>query len=191
MDIHGGNLPAVISMLQDSYPKVWSEIMETMSKIIPNLEKIDVDYTSTRTLGLYFFEKGFGRAWNVSEISDGTIHTLALLVALHDPRTTMLVLEEPENSVHSWILRNIIESAGLASKKKQIMFTTHSPIVVNSLQVDNVWVMWRSNGESQLAKLRSFDREIVEAIDEGEIEMFDLIDTGAIPEAIPQGPSGI
>jgi predicted ATPase len=178
-------------MLQDSYPKVWSEIMETMSKIIPNLEKIDVDYTSTRTLGLYFFEKGFGRAWNVSEISDGTIHTLALLVALHDPRTTMLVLEEPENSVHSWILRNIIESAGLASKKKQIMFTTHSPIVVNSLQVDNVWVMWRSNGESQLAKLRSFDREIVEAIDEGEIEMFDLIDTGAIPEAIPQGPSGI
>ena len=191
MDIHGGNLPAVISMIQNSYPSVWTNIMDTMNKIIPNLEKIDVDYTSTRTLGLYFFEKGFGRAWNVSEISDGTIHTLALLVALYDPRTTMLVLEEPENSVHSWILRNIIDAAGSASNRKQIMFTTHSPIVVNSLQVDNVWVMWRNNGESQLARLRSFDKNIVEAIDDGEIEMFDLVDTGAIPEAIPQGPSGV
>ena len=69
-----------------------------MCQLLPGLEKIDVDYTHYRTLGVYFHERSVGRPWTVAEVSDGTIHSLALLVALFDPRSTMLMLEEPENS---------------------------------------------------------------------------------------------
>ena len=120
MDVHGSNLPAVVDMIIRHHSAIWLQILSIMRQIMPGLERIEVDYTHSRTLGLFFYEKGVGRAWNVAEISDGTIHSLAFLVALFDPRTTVLIIEEPENSVHTWILRTLMEAAKNAAISKQV-----------------------------------------------------------------------
>lgn len=185
----GANLPAVIDLLKKQRPKHWSQIVQAMTRILPDLEDIEIDYTTSRTLGLFFREKNTGRPWSVAEVSDGTIQTLALLVAIFDTRSTALVLEEPENSVHPWIIRNLIDACKEASKTKQIIMTTHSPIVVNSLNPDQVWVIWRSHGESHVAPLLSLDESFKEMWEAGQVSTFDFLDSGAVSEAIPSGPN--
>jgi predicted ATPase len=188
MDRHGGNLPAVVDMIIKHHPKIWAKIIDVMQQLLPGLVEIQVDYTHSRTLGLYFHEDGVGRPWTVAEVSDGTIHSLALLVALYDPRATMLTLEEPENSVHTWILRILMEAAAEAAQYTQIVFTTHSRIVIDATKPNNVWVMWRSHGESNLAPLGTLDADLLGLIDEGDLSTFEILDTGMISQALPPAP---
>ncbi|HYC93383.1 MAG TPA: AAA family ATPase [Thermoanaerobaculia bacterium] len=185
----GGNLPAVIDLMQKKHRQQWKLVLQTMRSILPDLSAITVDYTSGRTLGLFFKEEGVGRPWSVDEVSDGTLQTLALLVALFDPESTALVLEEPENSVHPWIIRHIVDACREASARKQIMITTHSPIVINAVRPDQVWVLWRADGESKIARMTEIDREFLPMWEHGEIPTFDYIDAGAVPQALPPAPS--
>jgi predicted ATPase len=184
----GANLPAVIDMMRKHHRAEWRSIMQVMRNILPSLRSIDVDYTSSRTLGIFFNEDGFGRPWSVDEVSDGTVQTLALLVAIFDPASTALVIEEPENSVHPWIIRHVLSACRDASKRKQIFITTHSPIVMNAVRPEEVWVMWRSGGESHIAELTHLDREFLPMWQGGDISTFEYIDSGAITNALPPAP---
>jgi predicted ATPase len=175
-------------MLKKDNPREWELILSAMRAILPNLKAVDVNYTSSRTLGLLFHEEGFGRPWGVDEVSDGTIQTLALLVAIFDPRYTALILEEPENSIHPWIIRQILEACRAASDQKQIVITTHSPIVMNSVKPEEIWVMWRKKGESHIAAVDVLDPAFLDLWQEGEIPAFDYLDSGALPNAVPPSP---
>jgi predicted ATPase len=185
LDRYGGNLPAVIDLMRKKNPAEWGRVVQTMRGIMPNLKSIEVDYTSSRTLGLFFREKGVGKAWGIAEVSDGTVQTLALLTAISDPSIRALVLEEPENSVHPWIIRQVLKTCWEASSKKQIIITTHSPIVINSVPPEQVWVIWRARNESHLGKLTSLDPEFYALWQRGEIPTFDYLDSGVVPAAIP------
>lgn len=186
----GGNLPAVVDILKKNNPDEWRLILSAMQAILPQLREINVDYTSSRTLGLLFGEEGTGRPWSVGEVSDGTVQTLALLVTIFDPRYSALVLEEPENSVHPWIIRRLLEACKRAAKTKQIIITTHSPIVINAVSPENVFVMWRKRGESHLAALVEMDSSFLQAWQTGQVPTFDYFDSGALTEALPPSPTG-
>ncbi|MGA2540757.1 MAG: AAA family ATPase [Verrucomicrobiota bacterium] len=189
LDRTGANLPAVVDLFQKKNPEVWQRILQTMRRVLPALERIEVNYTTSRTLGLFFHEKGFGRPWTVEEISDGTIQTLCLLVAIFDPTRTMLVLEELENSVHPWVIRNLLSACSEATaggmKPQQILITTHSPVIIDHVTPDKVWVMWRTDGESHVKKLNELDPSITALWESGEVATFELIDSGTVSEAIP------
>jgi predicted ATPase len=178
-----------VRLLQQQYPEQWSGIMDAMTRIMPGLSRIEVTYTPTRELGLYFHESGTKRPWSVSEISDGTIQTLALLVAILDPRPTFLVVEEPENSVHPWIIRNVLDACA-KDPLKQTLITTHSPVVLNSVDPRQVMVMWRSQGESRLARLVDLDKDFLSLWESGTVGLYDFLDSGALAEALPPSANG-
>jgi predicted ATPase len=188
LDRTGANLPAVIDLIQKRFEEDWGKILQIMRGILPDLVDIEVGYNTSRTLSLFFQEAGAGRAWNTDEISDGTIQTLAILVAIFDPRSSALVIEEPENSVHPWVIRNVLEACVSASRTKQILITTHSPIVVNYVKPDHVWVIWRGGGESKLARLTDLDPSFLEMWQAGKVSTFDFLDSGGVTEAVPPSP---
>ncbi len=185
MEVSGGNLPSVVDMLRREYPRQWSSILSVMRGIIPQLIDITVEYTSMRTLSLGFEEKGQGRPWGVHEVSDGTMQALALLVAIFDPRFTFLVLEEPENSVHPWIIRRLMAACEDASKDKQIVITTHSPMVINAASPHSVFVTSRSSNGTRLQRLTELDPQFLGAWSEGSVPTFEYLDSGAVPGALP------
>jgi predicted ATPase len=189
LDRSGANLPAVIDLLQKKHRQEWKLVLQTMRSVLPDLEAINVGYTPSRTLGLFFKESGSGRPWTVEEVSDGTVQTLALLVAIFDPASTTLVIEEPENSIHPWIIRHVIDACREAAGQKQILITTHSPIVINAVRPDQVWVIWKSNGESQISRLPELDVQFLPMWQEGAIPTFEYLDTGALPQALPPPPT--
>lgn len=183
----GENLPALVDWLQRNYPKKWETVMSGMRDVLPTLTDISVEQLYNKTQGLFFHEEGIGTAWTSEDVSDGTIQALALLTAAADPRHTLLLIEEPETSAHPWVLRTIIEHLRELSKDKNVILTTHSPILVDMLSPNEIWILWRENGESHMKKLTEIDRDIQKRWLEGKATLSTYLDSGAIGQAVPGG----
>jgi predicted ATPase len=183
----GENLPALVDWLQSNYPERWSIVMAGMQTILPDLEEISVDYLHTKTLGLFFREEGVGRVWAAEDVSDGTILALSLLVASVDPRSSLILFDELENSLHPWVLRTIVERLRQVSEKKRVVITTHSPILVDLLRPEEIWVVYRTDGASHVEKLTDIDSSITESWKDGEYTLSGFLDSGFIGQAVPGG----
>ncbi len=183
----GENLPALVDWLQRKHPEQWEIVMSGMRNILPDLEAITVQYLHTKTLGLFFSEGGFGRPWSVEDVSDGTMHALSMLVAAADPRTSLLLIEEPENSVHPWILRVIVDRLREVSKSKNVILTSHSPTLTNRVKPEELWVIYRKSGESFIQRLTEIDPSIKSDWENGEFQLAEFLDSGAVGQAVPGG----
>lgn len=183
----GRNLPAVVDWLSRKHPKLWQGVLHSMRDIVPSIEDIKTDYLHTRTLGLFFKEENTGRYWTSHEVSDGTLQTLALLVALADPRKSIIIIEEPENSVHPWILRGLVEKFKKIGPKRSVLMTTHSLVLIDLVEPSDIFVVSRVNGETNIEKLCEIDPEVEEGWRNGDYRISDYLDTGLVPKAIPGG----
>jgi predicted ATPase len=183
----GSNLPAVVNWLKRRHPRVWNQVQAAMADITPEIERIDVDYLHTRTLGLNFYEAGVGRPWTAEQVSDGTVRALAMLVSCFDPRVSLLIMEEPENSVHPWVVQNVVRNLKEISAERDVFVTTHSPSVINSVSPEDVWVAYKHNGATSLVHLPVLDTSVVEGWKEGAYRLFEYIESGALPQAVPGG----
>lgn len=159
--------------------------MKSMRRVLPELEDIDTAFTQDGRLTLQFYESGVGRAWNAHEVSDGTIQSLALFCVLFDARTSIVAIEEPENSLHPWIIRVFIDACRASGK--QVFVTTHSPVVLDQLQPSEVRVVWRAGGRTNIQPLLAIEPEAEAMWADGEIGVFDLLDTGWLREFTPTG----
>jgi predicted ATPase len=75
------------------------------------------------------------RPLSASELSDGTLRYLCLLAALLSPRPPkVMVLNEPEMSLHADLLVPLAELIQLAAESSQIIITTHSEILVQAIK---------------------------------------------------------
>ena len=189
MDINGENLPAIVDWIKRNHPEKWNKILSLMQSVMPELDDIKTDYLHDKTLGLFFFEEKMGRAWNVNEISDGTLSTLALLCVVNDPRKSLILIEEPENSVHPWIVRNLIEHFKEVAETagKNIILTTHSPVLIDMLYPKEIWCISKKDGVSNLNKLIDIAPEIKTAWHTGEVHISEYLDMGLVPQSIPGG----
>lgn len=185
LDRFGGNLPAVISFLQKNAEQEYIQLLEAVMSILPSIEEITTDFTHTKTLGLFVKESGFARHWTADEVSDGILQSIGLLAAVFDPRTDLVVIEEPENSIHPWGVRTLARAARLATARKQIFFTTHSPIFINQLKPEELWIVQRPVAETRIDPLLKLDPTLQESWEQGEFLLSDYLDSGAVPEMIP------
>ena len=155
-----------------------------MRRLVPGLEDIRTEFTPDRRLTLQFVEAGSGRPWSTDEVSDGTIQALALFVALFESRSGLVVIEEPENSVHPWIVRNFVEAC--RSAEKQIIVTTHSPALINYLKPSEIAVVARRGGETTIRPLEELDPDAMPLWIDGKVSTFEILDSGWIVEAVPE-----
>lgn len=183
----GDNLPGAAIALKRASPAAWAEVQQAMRAILPNLTSVDVATTEDRRLALQFRESDVGRPWNSNEVSDGTIQALALLVALFEPRSSILIIEEPENAVHPWILRKIVDIAKGADR--QVLFTTHSPVLLDYVDANCIYLMWSHEGKSTLRRFVEIDPDLADDLTSGMIAPFSLYDSGYFPAAVPRGMS--
>ena len=112
---------------------------------------------------------------------------LAILVASADPRTSLLLIEEPENSVHPWIVRMLVERLKMVSQTKNVIVTSQSPVLVDSLHPREVWIVARKDGETQIRQLTDIDPSIQEQWEAGQYQLSDFLDSGLVPQVVPGG----
>lgn len=183
----GENLPALVDWLQRSHPKRWEIVIDGMRDILPGLVDVSVRYLHTKALGLFFEEESAGKPWIADDVSDGTIQALAMLVASVDPRSSVLMVEEPENSVHPWIIRSIVGRFRDLSRSKTVILTSHSPPLIDQLRPSEIWVVSRSDGETSVRPLLEYDPAIEEQWEAGSFRLSDALDSALVPQAVPGG----
>jgi AAA15 family ATPase/GTPase len=95
------------------------------------------------------------RELNFRQLSEGAFKTLALLfyIAAHDGG--LLLLEEPEISVHHKLLKDVIEIIKNESEYKQILFSTHSDYVLDMLVPEDLVFVENGSGGTKAAALPS------------------------------------
>ena len=126
----GENLPAVLDNLSNhiSYGIDFDErINNAMKEILPMTRRIKTSREGMSLTVRWYFE-GMEEPFYLDDMSDGTVRMLCWATILHSPiLPTLLVIDEPELSLHiAWmgILANWIKQA---SQKTQIIISTHSP----------------------------------------------------------------
>lgn len=185
LERHGENLPTMVSAMKKNEKRAWSSVLAAMRRIIPGLETVDVTFTHDRRLTLEFREKGVGRPWTSEEVSDGTIQSLALFAAVYTSRSHLVVIEEPENSVHPWIVRTFVDICR-GIPRKQLILTTHSPVVLSYLRPDEVAVVTRENGRTKIKPLIELEPDAQKMWESGKGSVFEILDSGLVRESIPR-----
>lgn len=166
----GDNLPNVIQYLKEQHPSRLKEILKTLSKRIPRLEKVEANIMPDGRLLLQIKDAPFKDPILAKFASDGTLKMLAYLTVLYDPEPPQLVgIEEPENHLHPRLLHELAEECRGASSKTQLMVTTHSPFFVNGLKPKELFVIYRNSKGFTEAINASQMRGINDFIEEGEL----------------------
>src|SRR5205085_2054846 len=97
----GENIAAAIQSIHSSGSM--RSIVEPMAKIVPGLKDILVEQVG-RFLALKFRqmqEEGAIAEFNATEMSEGSLRALGIIVATHQmQRDELLIIEEPEVSIH-------------------------------------------------------------------------------------------
>lgn len=184
LESDGGNLPAVVARMKKRERRVWQRVFASMRTLLPTLTDIEAVPSAEHGLVLRFQEEGRGRPWSAHEVSDGTIQALAMFAALSDSRPPMVVMEEPENTVHPWVLRRFIDQVREAGEK-QVVLTTHSPVLLKLVRPEEVHLLWRVQGKSRLKALTRIVPDARRLYYQEGFDVFELYDSGLVAEAVP------
>lgn len=76
-----------------------------------------------------------------SQLSEGTFKTLALLFYVLTDKGSIILLEEPEVCVHHGLLSSVIELIKDCSDEKQVIVSTHSESILDSIKPESVYVV--------------------------------------------------
>ena len=96
--------------------------------------RIAVESEGGGRLGLRLHQHGLLRPLGAAELSDGTLRYLLWAAALLAPCPAgLLVLNEPETSLHWQLLAPLAQLITAAAARSQIIAVSHSQILINAL----------------------------------------------------------
>jgi predicted ATPase len=86
-------------------------------------------------------EEHLARSVSIEHVSDGTLRYLLLLSILYNPKRGSLVcIDEPETGLHPDMINTVADAIKHASKKTQLIIATHSPLLLNSFDLEDILV---------------------------------------------------
>lgn len=117
----------------DEHKQVLGAIVRGVRAVIPSIE--DLETLLVRARGEIDLRVRQDGVWMSSRvISEGTLRVIALCAMAANPFTRGLVaFEEPENGVHPRRIEAITKILASAARRRQVVVTTHSPLVVGEI----------------------------------------------------------
>lgn len=121
--------------------------------------RVRIDSSSGR-FALSLEQPGLLRPLHAGELSDGTLRYILLATALLSPSPApLLVLNEPENSLHPQLLAPLAALIARASAQSQIVIVSHSSALVSALEDQGALrhELLKESGETVLSGQGIFD----------------------------------
>ena len=115
-------------------PEDWKEVCELLASAVPGLAEVQARRRNGELTLEFLQNLRTGRArFDASDMSDGTLRALGILVAAYQhPAPSLIVIEEPEASIHPGALSVVLDVLRDARRSSQIVVTTHSPDVLDA-----------------------------------------------------------
>ena len=155
LDENSGNLALVLSQFYGDHKRA---VLDALRSLYDGIVDFRCPVTGG-TVGLFLEEKG-NRAIPATLLSDGTLRYLCLLAVLLHPKPPPLIcIEEPELGLHPDLLPTVSDLMLDASKRSQLVVTTHSDVIVDALtdQPESVVICEQHDGETEMRRLDKDD----------------------------------
>jgi predicted ATPase len=181
VDFDGSGLAPTLDYLRNEDPEKFQSIQEMLKRVVPGVQKVGVRRANVtvkrlRTIEIsgqpipyeesreivgqeIVLDMNTGDRIPAHAISEGTILALGLLTVLMNPNQPNLVLlDDVEQGLHPKAQRELIavfKEVIQANPNLQIIFTTHSPYIVDELTPSQVHVL--SNTDSGFTRCKRLD----------------------------------
>ena len=139
-----------------------NEIFEWLELFVPEFKSVEVvanPFSGEETL--LWYEQYSEKPFTKDLISDGTYNILALLTAVYqsDDKPQFLCIEEPENGLHPDVIKEFVNLCRYVNKQfgHYIWLNTHSQTLVSQLTADEVVVVEKVNGSTQVMQYKGRD----------------------------------
>ena len=181
----GSNAASVLREIQRRSPHGFRKARELLAAIVP--QTIDVTPKAHgKKLSLQFTQQ-----WSTSKkvkfealsMSDGTLRAVGLIAAVFQrPSPSVLVIEEPEATMHPGALGAVLDLVEHASRTMQVVVTTHSPDILDAswIQGRNLRILEWKNGSTKISPASDASQRI---IGEGVMRAGELLRSNALTAA--------
>lgn len=155
---NAANLTAFLYRLFEQPNSIKPAFVECLKAFYPEAEDVEIGQLGrpVEFLQLRLREQHLAAPTPSSQLSEGTLQWMALLAVLLDPAPPPLVcLEEPEVNLHPNIMPMLANLLRQASKRTQLVVTTHSEKLVDQFtnSPESVIVCEKANGSTRMNRL--------------------------------------
>jgi AAA15 family ATPase/GTPase len=126
----------------------WTDYCNRMKEIVGNMDVKAKDIIFDREI------QGESTLIPVNLIGGGLQMYLYLLDEVEDATADIIALEEPENHFHPKLIKHLIKKLEkFAEQGKQFFITSHSPFVIDSSLLSNIWFVGQEEGVSEIKRI--------------------------------------
>lgn len=143
------NLPAFLYRLQQTEPRAFTLIEQTIQSIAPYFKRFSLvpSPLAPNQMSLVWEEQDSDMYLDAQSLSDGTLRFIALATLLlqPDPPKT-IVIDEPELGLHPAAIEKLAALVRVASHKAQVIIATQSSSFVSCFEPEDIVVVERKEG---------------------------------------------
>jgi predicted ATPase len=167
LEREGSNAASVLKAVIERSPEDHARIGRLLGQAVEGITSVEVHESDGKWLHLEFKKDiGLERPGRLlgSSMSDGTLRLLGMLLAVYQPsRPSVLVVEEPEATVHPAVAQLVTEILLDASHDRQVLVTTHSPDILDAKELsdDQIRVVTQRHGRTIVAPLSKASRQAI------------------------------
>ncbi len=154
----GDNLVNVLYHLSSArqYRRAYQEILDDIQTAYHDFEELAFPAEGgDGRIVMRWKEQSFQRDFSAHYLSDGVLRFLCLLVILKTPDPPPLIcIDEPESGLHPGLMPIVADLLRDAANRTQLVVATHSPQLVDALDVEHIVVMEKVDGETLVQRLQ-------------------------------------
>jgi len=178
-----GNLASYLLYIKSEEPYIFERIVDDVRFVLPGFDGFEFveQGGSSRSVTISIKEKHLHGLTPLARASYGTIRAIALFAMLNDPAPPKLTcLEEIDHGLHPHALDRIVDRLREASSRTQIILATHSPALVNRLNIDELIIVERDETNGSTRAFRP-NRKLIRSLqDETGYELGELWFSGTL-----------
>jgi predicted ATPase len=127
--------------LRETQQERFEAIQDALRVAFPGFERLEFPPVGAGVVTLGWRERGYTRSFFANELSEGMLRFLWLATLLQAPELpTVILIDEPEVSLHPELLRILTELLREASERTQLVVATHSDRLVRFLHPEEIVV---------------------------------------------------
>lgn len=145
--------------------RMLERITEMMQYVLPDFQSVSVISAGSYLVPQFKFgkDKSNTRTFDPVQLSDGTLRIFGILLSLYQsPAPTLIVIEEPELSVHPSVLAMLAEAFKEVSEITQIIVTSHSPQLIDHFAPENIRIVTMTDGLTHIGPIKRAQQEAVQ-----------------------------
>ena len=136
----GNNIASVLREIKKASSGDWESVCDLLESIVPRT--IDVrPKKHGNKLSLEFTQQWSDSTkmkFEAFNMSDGTLRALGMLASVFQrPAPSVLVIEEPEATIHPGAFGAVLDLLRHASRSMQVVVTTHSPDILDAKWIED------------------------------------------------------